>query len=236
MTKNMKECNSNARCRENTIYDLNKVVKRFCPDLFKMFGRNMQYDKRVQSFVVFSMGFLLTIMFYKIAGSIVSMHGLNKLNFSNAIINMMKLSGQQSIFLKGMPGDRLPTFKAINDFMSKLDSQHLESIRTVIIFRLIRSNNFYNYRLRDMWIIIVDGTQIYSGKRKINLKCLFRIHNKGKENEYTSYHIQVLEAKLYLLGTNLAFSIIMTEFIENTPESEYGNTPISDQSISRTVN
>ena len=228
MTKNMKECNSNARCRENAIYDLNKVVKRFCPDLFKMFGRNMQYDKRVQSFVVFSMGFLLTIMFYKIAGSIVSMHGLNKLNFSNAIINMMKLSGQQSIFLKGMPGDRLPTFKAINDFMSKLDPQHLESIRTVIIFRLIRSNNFYNYRLRDMWIIIVDGTQIYSGKRKMNLKCLFRIHNKGKENEYTSYHIQVLEAKLYLLGTNLAFSI-MTEFIENTPESEYGNTPISDQ-------
>ncbi|MBQ9009423.1 MAG: hypothetical protein IJ088_08860 [Clostridia bacterium] len=94
--------------------------------------------------------------------------------------------------------------------------------------RVIRSNNFYNYRLRNMWIIIVDGAQIYSGKRKVNQKCLFRIHNKGKENEYTSYHIQVLEAKLYLLGTNLAFSI-MTEFIENTPESEYGDKPISDQ-------
>lgn len=62
----------------------------------------------------------------------------------------------------------------------------------------------------------------------INPFCLFRIHNKGTADETTSYHIQVLEAKLHLLGTNLAFSI-MTEFIENTPEGEYGSKPMSDE-------
>ena len=40
--------------------------------------------------------------------------------------------------------------------------------------------------------------------------------------------MQVLEAKLHLFGTKLAFSI-MTEFIENTPEGEYSDKPLSDE-------
>ncbi len=47
-------------------------------------------------------------------------------------------------------------------------------------------------------LIIVDGTQIYSGDRKINESCLERHYEKGTEKEHVNYHVDVLEAKIYL--------------------------------------
>jgi len=66
------------------------------------------------------------------------------------------------------------------------------------------------------WLIIIDGTQLYSGNIKINDKCLERHYNKGTENETVNYHVDVLEAKIYF-GPNLVCSIC-SEFIENNGE------------------
>lgn len=44
----------------------------------------------------------------------------------------------------------------------------------------------------------MDGTQTYSGDRKINESCLERRYDKGIENEHVNYHLDVLEAKIYL--------------------------------------
>lgn len=62
----------------------------------------------------------------------------------------------------------------------------------------------------------MDGTQIYSGDRKINGNCLERRFEKGTENERVNYHLDVLEAKIYL-GNGLVCSI-GSEFIENSEE------------------
>ncbi|WMJ86460.1 hypothetical protein [Anaerocolumna sp. MB42-C2] len=62
-------------------------------------------------------------------------------------------------------------------------------------------------------IVIIDGTQLYSGDRKINDKCLERHYNKGTEQETVNYHVDVLEAKIYF-GSGLVCSIC-SEFIEN---------------------
>ncbi len=47
--------------------------------------------------------------------------------------------------------------------------------------------------------IIVDGTQTYSGDRRINEGCLERHYDKGTENEHVNYRLDVLEEKIYLL-------------------------------------
>lgn len=219
--KSEQEKKQNEQCRREAMYDFIKTIRRFCPELFRLFGNDTTKDGRVQAYVLFTMRYMLTILFFKYACSIISMHALSLINYDGAVATMMRLSGQMN-----MP--YLPTPKAINDFLCKLTPSYMEGLRDHIIFSLIRSKNFYQYRLHDRWVIIVDGTQIYGGKRMINPFCLFRIHNKGTADETTSYHIQVLEAKLHLLGTNLAFSI-MTEFIENTPEGEYGSKPMSDE-------
>mgnify|MGYP001060231934 CR=1 FL=1 len=62
----------------------------------------------------------------------------------------------------------------------------------------------------------MDGTQTYSGKRKLNEGCLERHYNKGTEEETVNYHCDVLEAKI-VLGENLIVSI-GSEFIENNGE------------------
>ena len=66
------------------------------------------------------------------------------------------------------------------------------------------------------WIIIIDGTQLYSGGIRINDKCLERCYNKGTEQETVNYHVDVLEAKIYY-GSKLVCSIC-SEFIENNGE------------------
>lgn len=48
------------------------------------------------------------------------------------------------------------------------------------------------------WLVIIDGTQLYSGTRKLNEKCLERHYNKGTDQERVNYHQNVLEAKSIL--------------------------------------
>ena len=65
-------------------------------------------------------------------------------------------------------------------------------------------------------VYLVDGTQTYSGSRKLNDECLERHYNKGTEGETVNYHCDVLEAKI-VLGESLIVSIC-SEFIENNGE------------------
>ena len=64
--------------------------------------------------------------------------------------------------------------------------------------------------------MIVDGTQTYSGRRKLNEGCLERHYKKGTEEETVNYHCDVLEAKI-VLGEKLVVSI-GSKFIENNGE------------------
>lgn len=65
-------------------------------------------------------------------------------------------------------------------------------------------------------MVVVDGTQLYSGNRQLNDKCLERRTNKGIDEELVNYHTNVLEAKI-VLGDKLVVSIA-SEFIENNGE------------------
>lgn len=85
--------------------------------------------------------------------------------------------------------------------------------------RLIRSRAFEKVRQRGgYWQVVVDGSQLYSSREKPDGKCLYRVHNKGTEKEYTEYYYYVLEAKL-ILHRDICVSIL-TEFAENQEEAE----------------
>lgn len=76
--------------------------------------------------------------------------------------------------------------------------------------------NRWRARFLKHWLVIVDATQMYSGKRRINDKCLERHFNRGTDEETVNYHCDVLEAKIYF-GEKLIVSI-GSEFIENNGE------------------
>ena len=210
----------NEQCRENALLNLMKIIKRFYPELFAQF-RKCTTDPRHPGYITYTVGTILTVLFFKYALSIVSMREMTRLfNYNVAVTNILKISNQPGLM-------DIPHYQTINEFLARFSPAFMEELRCGIITHLIRTNQFYGYRLNKCWLIAVDGTQIYGGAHKVNSKCLFRIHKKGEPDQHITYHIQVLEAKLILFGTNIGFSF-MTEFIENTPETEDGPA-ISDE-------
>ena len=207
---------------EGAIYDFLKTIKRYCPNLFKMF-RDCKVDQRDQRYITYYVGTILIMLFFKYAFSIISMHGMTReFGYSKVIQNILQLSGQKNL-------NELPHYQTVNDFLAEFTPVFLENIRYKIIYGIIRSNQFYQYRLnKKYWVVIVDATQLYGGKRQINDRCIRHRHKKGTEEENSTYHTIVLEAKLLLCGTNVALSIL-SEFVENTPEENEQCKPTSNE-------
>ena len=68
-------------------------------------------------------------------------------------------------------------------------------------------------------MIIVDGTRLYSGGRRINDCCLEAHHNRGTEEETVhAVSSKCSEAKIYL-GNGIVCNI-MSEFIENSLKNQ----------------
>ncbi len=204
---------TNDLLRKAGIKGILKTVKRYYPSLFSSFCNAQSFDSRKQSRVIFSAEFILCLLFFKYILSYVSMHAFQVDCYdSTTIANLLYMTGMDGCI------DRLPYAKTINDFLCKLDPSFLEGVMWSVAYRLLRSKIFYRYRLdKKYWIIAIDATQIYSGKRKINDKCLQRIHNKGKADEYTEYYISVLFARIVFPGVTSIIPIGI-EIIQNNAE------------------
>ncbi|WP_229782817.1 transposase, partial [Oceanobacillus indicireducens] len=105
----------------------------------------------------------------------------------------------------------------VNDFLSRLDMEELENIRTYMVKELINKKCFYDYRIGGKyWGIIVDGTGLFTFREKHCEHCLEREHKNEETGEKkTTYMHHVLEAKL--IAGDMVFSIA-SEFIENESE------------------
>ncbi len=114
-----------------------------------------------------------------------------------------------------------------NQSYIEYSNDELQKVLQKQVYGLIRSKAFYDARFQKKWLVIVDGTQIYSGKRKLNDGCLERHYNKGTEEETVNYHCDVLEAKI-VLGESLIVSIA-SEFIENNGEDAERQKNMSEE-------
>jgi len=193
---------------KNPIEACNEVQRKFYPDLFNNFGQIT--DPRHQSYITYPGSVMLGQIYYKGIAGITSMQDMTyKFNKPDIVKNMASFMGVEI-------DDYLPHHVTENDYLQQLNPNELQDTIQDMAYDFIRRKSFYDARFMGKWLIIIDGTQLYSGNIKINDKCLERHHNKGTENETVNYHVDVLEAKIYF-GHNLVCSIC-SEFIENNGE------------------
>ena len=196
------------KLENNPVMECNKIRNRYCPGLFRDFADTK--DPRNLSYTEYSNTELLGTMFYKGIAGIGSMQRMTyEFNREKTVENLYRFMGTKE-------KEYLPHAVTANEYFERLEPEELQKVQQKQVSGLIRSKAFYGARFQKKWLVIVDGTQTYSGKRKLHEGCLERHYNKGTVEETVNYHCDVLEAKL-LLGESLVVSI-GSEFIENNGE------------------
>ena len=164
-------------------------------------------DPRHQSYITYSNTVMLSQIYYKGIIGIESMQGMTQaFNTDIAVQNMYGFIGEAA-------KEYLPHHVTENEYLERLDPAELRDVLHKIGYSLIRRKSFDGAKFNKEWVVIVDGTQGYSGSRKINEACLERHYNKDTDDETINYHNDILEAKIYF-GNNLVLSL-WSEFVEN---------------------
>lgn len=160
-------------------------------------------------------------MFYKGIAGIESMQSMTyEFNRESIVKNLYRFMGRKE-------KKYLPHAVTVNEYFERLSPDELQKVQQKQVYGLIRSKLFYDARFFKKWLVIVDGTQTYSGSRKLNEGCLERHYNKGTDEEVVNYHCDVLEAKI-VLGESLIVSI-GSEFIENNGEDAESQKNMSEE-------
>lgn len=207
------------KLESNPVVECNKVRQKYCPELFRDFSETK--DPRHQSYTDYSNKELLGTVFYKGVAGIRSMQSMTyEFNSENITRNIQQFLGEEEKAY-------LPHAVTINDYFEKLDPEELQNVQQKQVYELIRRKTFDDAKFQKKWLVIVDGTQTYSGSRKINDRCLERHYHKDTDEEIVNYHCDVLEAKI-VFGENLIVSIA-SEFIENNGEDTEKQASMSEE-------
>ena len=186
--------------------ELSRVIKRYFPELIQKLKTIT--DNRHAGYIryrnhVLLMTRILSAIFY-----ISSMRKTSEeFNSGKVIRNIGCLCGEEL--------DEVPYWETINLYLKTVPPEELQAIVNDLVNGLLRSRVFEDARIRGKyWQVILDGTQLAGSCRELDGECLHRVHNRGKENEYTEHYYYVLEAKIYLHKD--IYVSIMTEFVENS--------------------
>lgn len=186
--------------------ELIKVIKHFFPELIEIL--KAVNDPRNKSYVLYGVDVILLMRILSAIFAIDSMRQMTEeFNKSVCIENVKKILGLDEL-------DELPHWNTINFLLERLEPEEIEKIVTKMAKRLIEMRTFENSRIQNKyWQILIDATGMYTFKEKHCEHCLTKTHHKGTDKEYTTYHHNVLEAKL-VINETIVISIA-TEFIEN---------------------
>ena len=216
-----KEQRKAAKKEKSAVAELCKVQRKYVPQLFELFEATA--DPRNPCYITYSNTVMLGQMFFKRIAGIVSMQGMTQaFNDKTISKNLTMLMGCSKM-------EYLPHHVTENEYLERLDPKEIEKVIHQMVYSLLRRRTFEDARYKKKWLIIVDGTQTYSGNRQINENCLERHYDKGTENEHVNYHLDVLEAKIYL-GDGLVCSIA-SEFIENSESDRERYRRMSEEQI-----
>ena len=216
-----KEQRIQKKLEKNPIGELNKIQSRYYSQLFLKFAQTK--DPRHPSYITYTNRMMLGTLYYKGIAGIDSMQEMTE-QFNDEMI-----SKNLSVFIGETAGEYDPHHVTENEYLERLDPMELEEIKQDLVYHLIRRRCFEDARYKKKWLVIVDGTQLYCGQRKLNEQCLERCCNKGTDKEITLYHRDVLEAKIYF-GEKLVASI-GSEFIENNGEDRKRQEKMSAEKI-----
>ena len=207
------------KIEQNPVAECNKVRQKFCPELFRDFSGTK--DPRHQSYIEYSNRELLGTLFYKGIAGIESMQSMTyEFNSERIAKNILRFLGEDEKAY-------LPHSVTINEYLERLNPEELQKVQQKQVYELIRRKTFDNARFQKKWLVVVDGSQTYSGSRKLNDGCLERHFHRDTEEETVNYHCDVLEAKI-IFGENLIVSIA-SEFIENDGENAGTQQEMSEE-------
>lgn len=185
-----------------------RITKHFFPELIERLRKTK--DHRHISYVTYLPEVILIQMIMKNILNLGTMRQMTeRLNNDDCIANVAKIAGVEL--------EELPHYDTINDFLSGLDLEELETIRTYMVRELLKKRSLEDFRIDGKyWGIILDGTGLYSFREKHCEHCLRRTHTDEKTGETTTIYMHhVLEAKLVVGDMVLS---IGSEFIENESE------------------
>lgn len=208
-----------AKRETNAVAELCKVQRKYVPELFDLFEATA--DPRNPCYITYTNRMMLGQMFFKGIAGIISMQGMTQ------AFNDKRVSKNLSALMGCEERKYLPHHVTENEYLERLDPGEMEKVIHQMVYGLLRRRTFEEARYKKRWLVMVDGTQTYSGGRRINESCLERRYDKGTENERVNYHLDVLEAKIYL-GESLVCSI-GSEFIENGKENRERNRGMSEE-------
>lgn len=194
--------------------ELAKLIRHFFPDLIPLLKQVP--DPRNQSYITYPGVILLMTRILSSLFYISSMRKTSEeFNSDTVIENVWDLCGEDPAV------DELPYWETVNRYLKRLDPRCLQDVINGLCRRLLRSRAFEDMRIRGKyWQVIIDGTQLYSTRKDLDEKSLYRTHQKGTENEYRENYYYVLEAKL-VLHSEIIVSF-QTEFVENEDGKEAG--------------
>ena len=211
LTKKMiRELKSHTNPLEQLIIIITKVFPSLLNDLSKL------TDTRNASYIEYSMQEITLIRLIALCCGIQSMKEIvTKLNKKEFIKNINKIL---NVELTEFPCD-----DTISNVINSIDIIELEKLRTKLTKKLIEAKTLDKFRLfNGSFYVVIDGSGLFSTKIDLGKNCIYKIHNKGSENEYIEYQYYVLEAKL--ICNDYVFSFA-TEFVEN----EYMNNETEKQ-------
>lgn len=194
---------------QDYFFEFLKIKNHFYKDLNKKFKQVK--DPRHQSYTTYGPDIMLMMVIMKNAFSVETMRDMtDEYNNDASIENLSTILDIEML-------EEIPHYDTVNDFLSRLNPEEIEKIRTYMIKELINKKCFYDYRINGKyWGIIIDGTGLFTFHKKHYEHCLRREYTDkktGKKKIVYMHH--VLEAKL-VVG-DMVFSI-GTEFIENESE------------------
>ena len=204
---------------KNTVIECNKVQSKFCLNLFRRFSETE--DLRHQSYIDHTNKVMLGTLYYKGIGGITSMQMMND-KFNDA-----KVAHNIRTFLGEKDAEYLPHSVTMNEYLERLEPKQLQNIIHDEVYDLIRRKSFNDARFQKKWMVVIDGSQLYSGSRQLNDKCLERHYSKDTPEETVNYHCDVLEAKI-IFGEKLVISL-GSEFIENNGEDAARQKEMSEE-------
>jgi hypothetical protein len=106
-------------------------------------------------------------------------------------------------------GLRLPVMDTLDAFLRNLPSDKLESLKTVLVSKLLEKKVLAKWRYQGRYIVAVDATGIHSYNYEPFKGCPFKKSKNGK----VSWHVHILEAKL-LCGNGFSISLA-TQWLDN---------------------
>lgn len=202
------------KAHTNPLEQLIIIFKNVFPNLLTDLA-NLS-DIRNQSYTEYSMQEITVIRLIALCCGIQSMQEIMaKLNKKEFISNINQILDTN---LTEFPCD-----DTISNVMNSINIIELDKLRTKLTKKLIESKTLDKFRLSNgSFYVVIDGSGLFSTRINLGKNCIYKVHNKGTDDEYTEYQYYVVEAKLICKDYVFSFA---TEFVEN----EYMNNETEKQ-------